>query len=46
MRAIVDLAVAEDVVIIPFGGGTNISGSLEPPPEESPARCSRSTSAD
>ena len=35
VRAIVDLAVAEDVVIIPFGGGTNISGSLEPPPEES-----------
>ncbi len=34
VRAIVDLAVAEDVVIIPFGGGTNISGSLEPPPEE------------
>ena len=35
VRAIVDLAIAEDVVIIPFGGGTNISGSLEPPPEES-----------
>ncbi len=34
VRAIVDLAIAEDVVIIPFGGGTNISGSLEPPPEE------------
>ncbi|HVK36717.1 MAG TPA: FAD-binding protein, partial [Microlunatus sp.] len=27
VRAIVDLAIAEDVVIIPFGGGTNISGS-------------------
>ena len=35
VRAIVDLAVAEDAVIIPFGGGTNISGSLEPPPDES-----------
>lgn len=34
VRTIVDLAVAEDAVIIPFGGGTNISGSLEPPPEE------------
>lgn len=35
VRAIVDLAIAEDAVIIPFGGGTNISGSLEPPPDES-----------
>ena len=35
VRTIVDLAVAEDAVIIPFGGGTNISGSLEPPPDES-----------
>lgn len=34
VRSIVDLAIAEDVVIIPFGGGTNISGSLEPPPDE------------
>ncbi|MFT4165651.1 MAG: FAD-binding oxidoreductase [Microlunatus sp.] len=34
VRAIVDLAVAEDAVIIPFGGGTNISGSLEPPADE------------
>lgn len=35
VRAVVDLAIAEDAVIIPFGGGTNISGSLEPPPDES-----------
>jgi len=35
VRTIVDLAIAEDAVIIPFGGGTNISGSLEPPPDES-----------
>ncbi|HEU5485063.1 MAG TPA: FAD-binding oxidoreductase [Microlunatus sp.] len=34
VRAVVDLAIAEDAVIIPFGGGTNISGSLEPPPDE------------
>lgn len=34
VRALVDLAIAEDAVIIPFGGGTNISGSLEPPAEE------------
>ena len=34
VRTIVDLAVAEDAVIIPFGGGTNISGSLEPPADE------------
>lgn len=34
VRLLVDLAVAEDAVVIPFGGGTNISGSLEPPPNE------------
>jgi alkyldihydroxyacetonephosphate synthase len=27
-------AIAADAVVIPFGGGTNISGSLEAPPEE------------
>jgi len=31
---IVDLAIASDAVIIPFGGGSNISGSLEPRPAE------------
>ncbi|HEY9291039.1 MAG TPA: FAD-binding oxidoreductase [Microlunatus sp.] len=35
VQAIVDLAVAADAVLIPFGGGSNISGSLEPPPAES-----------
>jgi alkyldihydroxyacetonephosphate synthase len=34
VQAIVDLAVAADAVLIPFGGGSNISGSLEPPPGE------------
>ncbi len=34
VQQIVDLAVAEDAVLIPFGGGSNISGSLEAPPEE------------
>jgi alkyldihydroxyacetonephosphate synthase len=34
VRVLVDLAIAEDAVVIPFGGGTNISGSLEPPPDE------------
>ncbi len=34
VQQVVDLAVAADAVIIPFGGGSNISGSLEPPPEE------------
>ncbi|HEV8297991.1 MAG TPA: FAD-binding oxidoreductase [Acidimicrobiales bacterium] len=32
---IVQLALEENAVVIPFGGGTNIAGSLEPPPEES-----------
>ncbi|SDS68428.1 FAD-binding oxidoreductase [Microlunatus soli] len=34
VQAIVDLAVAADAVLIPFGGGSNISGSLEPPAAE------------
>ena len=34
VQQIVDLAVAEDSVLIPFGGGSNISGSLEAPPSE------------
>lgn len=34
VQAIVDAAVAADAVIIPFGGGSNIAGSLEPIPEE------------
>lgn len=34
VQAIVDAAVAADAVIIPFGGGSNIGGSLEPLPEE------------
>jgi alkyldihydroxyacetonephosphate synthase len=31
---IVELAVAQNAVVIPFGGGSNISGSLEPNPGE------------
>ena len=34
VQAIVDLCVAADAVLIPFGGGSNISGSLEPPAGE------------
>ena len=34
-----------DAVVIPFGGGSNISGSLEPPAGRARARSSRSTSA-
>ncbi|QDP94845.1 FAD-binding oxidoreductase [Microlunatus elymi] len=34
VQSVVDLAVAADAVLIPFGGGSNISGSLEPPPAE------------
>jgi alkyldihydroxyacetonephosphate synthase len=30
VQKVVDAAVAEDAVIIPFGGGSNIAGSLEP----------------
>jgi alkyldihydroxyacetonephosphate synthase len=32
--AVVDAAVAANAVIIPFGGGSNIGGSLEPIPSE------------
>jgi alkyldihydroxyacetonephosphate synthase len=35
VQTIVDLCVAADAVLIPFGGGSNISGSLEPPAGES-----------
>src|SRR5699024_3433319 len=31
VRAVVDAVVAADAVLIPFGGGSNISGSLTPP---------------
>ncbi|WP_307842736.1 FAD-binding oxidoreductase [Salinibacterium sp. NK8237] len=34
VQAIVDAAVAANAVIIPFGGGSNIAGSLEPLPAE------------
>ncbi|MFH5824859.1 FAD-binding oxidoreductase [Georgenia sp. AZ-5] len=34
VRAVVDAVVAADAVVIPFGGGSNISGSLTPPAEE------------
>ncbi|MGI3779608.1 MAG: FAD-binding oxidoreductase [Janthinobacterium lividum] len=34
VRALVDLAGDSDLVLIPFGGGSNISGSLHPLPEE------------
>ncbi|EAR25460.1 hypothetical protein A20C1_04316 [marine actinobacterium PHSC20C1] len=34
VQAIVDAAVAANSVIIPFGGGSNIAGSLEPMPAE------------
>lgn len=35
IQRLVDFAVAEDIVLIPFGGGSNISGSLEPLADES-----------
>lgn len=35
VQAVVDLLVAADAVVIAFGGGSNIAGSLEPPPAES-----------
>ncbi|GAA2093516.1 FAD-binding oxidoreductase [Microlunatus panaciterrae] len=35
VQAIVNRVVAADAVLIPFGGGSNISGSLEPRPAES-----------
>jgi alkyldihydroxyacetonephosphate synthase len=34
VEAVLRAAIAADAVVIPFGGGTNISGSLEAPPEE------------
>lgn len=34
VQQLVDAAVAADAVIIPFGGGSNIAGSLEPVPTE------------
>lgn len=34
VQKVVDAAVAADAVIIPFGGGSNIAGSLEPVPAE------------
>jgi alkyldihydroxyacetonephosphate synthase len=34
VEAILRTAVDADAVVIPFGGGTNISGSLEPPEDE------------
>lgn len=34
VQTLVDLAVASDLVLIPFGGGSNISGSLHPAPTE------------
>src|SRR4029077_10717834 len=37
VQAIVDRAVAADAVLIPFGGGSNISGSLQAPENESRA---------
>jgi len=35
VQKVVDLAVAADAVIIPFGGGSNIASSLEPRSDES-----------
>ncbi|HLS24396.1 MAG TPA: FAD-binding oxidoreductase [Beutenbergiaceae bacterium] len=35
VQGIVDAAVAANAVLIPFGGGSNISGSLTPPAQES-----------
>jgi alkyldihydroxyacetonephosphate synthase len=34
VQALVEAAVAANAVVIPFGGGTNISGSLEPAEDE------------
>ncbi|THG32427.1 FAD-binding oxidoreductase [Naasia lichenicola] len=34
VQRIVDAVIAEDAVVIPFGGGSNIAGSLEPDPTE------------
>ena len=35
VQAVVDVVVEADAVIIPFGGGSNIAGSLEPHADES-----------
>jgi len=37
LAAVVQAALAADAVLIPFGGGTNISGSLEARPDEARA---------
>lgn len=37
VQRVVDAAVAENAVLIPFGGGSNIAGSLEPIPGETRA---------
>ncbi len=37
VAAVVKAALEEDAVVIPFGGGTSISGSLEPQPGETRA---------
>src|SRR5919204_859275 len=34
VEGVLRAALAADAVVIPFGGGTNISGSLEAPPDE------------
>jgi len=34
VEKIIALAVKHDVCVIPFGGGTNVSGALECPEEE------------
>jgi alkyldihydroxyacetonephosphate synthase len=34
VAAVVRAALDADAVVIPFGGGTSISGSLQPPPDE------------
>lgn len=34
VQKVVDAVVAADAVVIPFGGGSNIAGSLEPHPKE------------
>jgi alkyldihydroxyacetonephosphate synthase len=36
VEALVRAALNSDCVLIPFGGGTNISGSLEPPDDDRP----------
>jgi alkyldihydroxyacetonephosphate synthase len=34
VQRVVDAAIAADAVLIPFGGGSNIAGSLQPPEHE------------